>query len=331
MEANGKKLVIGFITYGKATAKYLPYFLPSLTGQTYNNFKIVAVDNTEEEINENSKFINSHYPEIAFEWAGANIGFARAYNRMIEKAASAGAEYFLMLNPDMLLDADAVEKLVEAIGHNQELGSASPKILKWDFANEKKTVIIDTCGIILKPGLRFIDLGQGQVDNGSFNDFGILGPSGAAAMFRVSALEKVKQNNGYFDELMFMYKEDCDLDYRLKLAGYGSKLISGAIIYHDRTASGKGEGNIEIAVNRKRKNRQVKIWSFLNQHIILLKYWKTLKISEKIALLWFALRMLVFALLFEQYLLKQYAVLWKLKKKKSYILYGPLPNKSKGS
>ncbi|MEA3463693.1 MAG: glycosyltransferase, partial [Patescibacteria group bacterium] len=90
-------LIIGFITYGKSTAKYLPYFLPSLKKQTFNNFKIIAFDNTENSDNENINYIKNNHPELEILRAGENIGFARAYNRMINKAVEMNAEYFLAI------------------------------------------------------------------------------------------------------------------------------------------------------------------------------------------------------------------------------------------
>lgn len=317
------KTTIGFITYGKSTAKYLPYFLSSLKGQTFKDFKIIAFDNTEEAENENTRHIRNNYPEIAIMRTGANIGFARAYNAMIGKAKDLDAEYFLALNPDMILEPDAVEKMVKALEGDSDLGSVCPKILKWSFENNKKTSIIDSCGIVLKSGLRFFDLGQGEIDSKQYDNAEILGPSGAAAMYRMSALEKARYNpphpplakggDQYFDELMFMYKEDCDLAYRLHLAGYKSKLVADAVIYHDRTAYGKGEGDLRVALNRKNKSRQVKKWAFLHQQIIFIKYWKLQSFWNKLAIVWHEIKMIVFILLFEQYLLKELLKLVKLK------------------
>ena len=139
-------------------------------------------------------------------------------------------------------------------------------------------------------------------------------------MYRLSALEKIKESNNFFDELMFMYEEDCDLAYRLKLAGYASKCVSQAIIYHDRSASAKGMSNLAVAFNRKNKARWVKEQGFKNKHIIFIKHWRTLKFAGKLQVLWFAFRMFIFALLFEQYQLKQYIVLFKIRKRINKII-----------
>ncbi len=209
----------------------------------------------------------------------------------------------------MILNHDMIEKLILAIGKDENLASAAPKIFKWDFANKKKTKIIDTCGIKEISALRSVDIGQGEVDNGQYDKSEILGPSGAAAIYKLSALDKVKDEYGYFDERMFMYKEDCDLAYRLWSNGYKSKLVPNAIVYHDRTAGAIGKSDIKTAINRKNKSKQVKEWSFLNQHIIFIKHWKTLNLKRKIEVIYFAFKMFIFALLYEQYLLKQYVAI----------------------
>ncbi|MBU2474646.1 glycosyltransferase [Patescibacteria group bacterium] len=308
------KLVVGFITYGELTAKYLPFFLNSLfanLNELSNNFKVLAIDNSEQQNNQNIRYIKNNYSQISIEWAGKNIGFARAYNKMIKKSIDLNAEYFLMFNPDIIIEKKAVKELIKAMDDDSKVEAISPKVLKWNFENNKKTNIIDTCGIQLKSGLRFVDSCQGQDDVGQFNNLEILGPSGTAGIYRISALEKIKQNNQYFDELMFMYKEDCDLVYRLFLNGFKSKCVTEAIIYHDRTVAAKGNSNLLIALNRRNKSKQEKKWAFLNQHIIFVKYWHLQNFWNKLAIIWYEIKILIFVLLFERYLLKQF---WKLRK-----------------
>jgi len=306
------RLYVGFITYGEVTAKYLPYFLSSLKGQSFKDFKILAIDNSEVQENGNTKYIKENFSEIDLKWSGENLGYAKAFNLMISRAVNEGAGYFLALNPDMIIEANALEKLVKAMDDNNELGSATAKVLKWDFINQKKTKIIDSCGLKLLPGLRFVDSREGEQDNADRNDE-IIGVSGACAIYRLSALEKVKQNGQYFDELMFMYKEDCDLAYRLFLNNYKAECVNGSIVYHDRSSAGKGESNLAVILNRKNKSKQVKQLSFLNQQIIFVKYWRLQSLTNKIVIVWFEIKMLVFALFFEPYLLKEFTTLRKIK------------------
>lgn len=313
---NRHELSIGIIVFEQPTVKYLPYFFDSLLKQNYKCFDILVIDNSKNQNNKNYEYIKEIKSlEIDYQFAGSNLGFAKAYNLMVKRATDNNAKYFLAINPDIILEEKAVEKMIEALKNDDSLGSISPKILKWDFDNRQKTKIIDSCGIKFPSGLRFVDLGQGEIDKGQYDDADILGPSGAAAMYRISALKNIKDKNGYFDENMFMYKEDSDLAYRLFLAGYKSKLVPGALVYHDRTAVSGGKSDFSVIKNRKNKSKKINEWSFLNQQIIFWKFWRTISWKNKSALIWRQIKILIYILFFEPYLFKQLWSLYKIRKK----------------
>jgi hypothetical protein len=226
-----------------------------------------------------------------------NIGFGRAYNILIDKAMSDGADYFIALNPDVILDSRCLIELILVLDSKSSLGSVAPKILRWDFSQLVKTDYIDSCGIIMAPGLRFFDLGQGDRDSRIFDSAQILGPSGAAAAFRMTALAAVKSDEGYFDSRMFMYKEDCDLAYRLFLAGYPSKFVPSAIAYHDRSASRFG--------GRKAKSLAIRRWSWQNQRLIWKKYWSQQNLVNRLVIGFYFLAQYVWLSLFEREVLKK--------------------------
>lgn len=308
------KIAIGFITYNTDSAKYLPYFLDSLfkalESFSREDVLVLARDNSDEPDNYNREYIegvfNKEEELIKFRWSGENVGFAKSYNIMIDEADKFGADLFLMINPDTVVAPDSIAKLVSAINSNKMLGSVAPKILRWDFTNLKLTNQIDTCGLMLDRGLTFTDIGQGMIDNGQFYDVSILGPSGAAGLFRMSALNQIKEKTGYLDERMFMYKEDCDLAYRLFLAGFSSMLVPEALIYHDRTASSLGKGFLASLKNRSNKSRAVRSWSFLNQHLLFIKFWSRESFNGRVKILIKILFFVVFALFKEPFLLKNY-------------------------
>lgn len=212
----------------------------------------------------------------------------------------------------MLLEKDAIQKMVEAIDSDGTLGSVAPKLLRWNFKNNLKTNDIDSCGVKLYPGLNFTDACQGKQNKGKCNKARIIGPSGAAGMFRIFALQKIAENGQYFDELMFMYKEDCDLAYRMFLGGFKCKFLNNAVIYHDRTTSSGGRNYLSIIKNRKGRDKNIKAWSFLNQQIIFVKYWGLQSSFNKLNVIWYQVKALVFILLFERFLLKEYANLFKI-------------------
>lgn len=308
------KIAIGFITYNTDTAKYLPYFLDSLfkslESWPKSDFLVLARDNSDEPDNYNREYIedvfNKEEELIKFRWSGENVGFAKSYNVMIDEAIKFEADLFLMINPDVVMTPDVLIKLVAALESDKMLGSVAPKILRWDFANLKLTNQIDTCGLMLSPGLVFTDIGQGLTDNGQFCNISILGPSGAAGLYKISALKAVKEKTGYLDERMFMYKEDCDLAYRLFLSGFSSRLVSDALVYHDRSVSADGKGLLAILKNRSGKSKQVRSWSFLNQHLLFIKFWSKQSISDKLKIIVKLGLFVIYALMKEPFLLKNY-------------------------
>jgi GT2 family glycosyltransferase len=312
------KLAVGVITYNDSSSKYLPDFLGSLF-EALNNlhqveWRILVRDNSEQEQNANQEYFANHVNNIkntSFVWSGSNLGFAKAYNLMILEAKAWGADYFLMINPDTFIKADALVKMLELISSNKQIASVSPKILRWDFEHKKFTNYIDSCGLSVEPGLVFKDIGQGLLDNGEFNKTNIIGPSGAAGLFRITALEDVKGETGYLDEEMFMYKEDCDLAYRLFLRKYQSFLVPQAIVYHDRSVASSGQGVLGILKGRKNKSNLVKSWSFLNQHLLIIKHWKSQSLTAKIQILWRLFWLWSYVLLFEPFLLKNYLIIKK--------------------
>jgi GT2 family glycosyltransferase len=308
------QILIGFIIYGQHTFKYLPHFLASLKKQTFKDFKIIAFNNGVAN-DENVKFLQANYPEIEIIGGGDNLGFARAYNRMITRAFDARVDYFLMTNCDMVYEPDVLEKLFQRLETDRELGSDCPKILKWDFAENKKTDIVDSYGVGLKSGLRFFDIGQGIKDNKKFRYARVIGPSGACGLFRMAALERVKEDDKYLDERMFMYKEDCDLDYRLYLIHQESACVPEAVVYHDRTATGTGSSDAAAIKARSGKSLDVRRWSLLNQQLIFKKYWHLQDFISRLNIIFYLIKSFFYSLVFEQFLLKDYFTIFSRKAK----------------
>ena len=270
------------------------------------------MDNSEQADNDNSRLLESD-SSVHYQWSGSNLGFATAYNILLKRAHSLGASYFLMLNPDMILEPEAINNLLTALISDKKLGSVAPKILHWDFINKQTSDIIDSCGIINLPSLRFVDLGQGEKDRGQYDQHSILGPSGCAGLYRLSALEAIKVNNQYFDQAFFMYKEDADLVYRLQLAGYNSQLVPTAIVYHHRTVKSQGRSWQHIIADRANKSKWSKQESFLGQIIFFYKYWFVQSLWQKFRILIRLKLILSYILFFEPSLLKQLGKFWRKK------------------
>ncbi|MDD2680928.1 MAG: glycosyltransferase family 2 protein [Patescibacteria group bacterium] len=308
------KLVVAFLCYQDSSVPYLSDFLSSLNLALAKlgpepEILVLAGDNSgfndrrNESIIKNFK-INSKY-QVEYIDFKTNLGFAAAYNRLLDKAIHKQAEYFLMLNPDIYLETQSINKLLQAVDSDKNLTAVCPKIYRWDFENKQFTNIIDSCGLRLKPGLRFYDLGQGELDCGQFDKAKIIGPSGAAAMFRLSQLKKIDTGAEIYDEKFFMYKEDCDLAYRLNINNLSTALVAEAICYHDRSAAKQG-GVWHTWRAWQGRSRQTRSWSFVNQHLLFIKYRHLEPIYSRFLVFLQIGFYFLFSLLLAQFLLKDY-------------------------
>ncbi len=350
-EKYSPKVVIGIVLYNQKTSKYLSYFLNSLFLQDYQNIEIIAIDNSEQEDNENIKYLHSirsfkqerkdgyqyfyskekQYPYIIIIRPGYNTGFSKANNIIINQAIKRKADYYITSNVDMIYEQNVVSELVNVMIKNNKTASATCKIKKWNFEDfkehkkdieESKTNFIDSTGIIITKGHRFTERGQGEIDYGQYNkEEEIFGASGALSIYKISALQDIafineKRQKEYFDELMFMYKEDVDLAYRLQYAGYKCIYTPNAIAYHDRSIAGNGNGIINIIKSRLNRQRKAKEWSFLNHHIVLQKYLdKNYSSNVKIRTFWYEFKTFIYVIFREPFLLLQFWKLVKLRKK----------------
>jgi len=315
--ARGSRVYVGFLGYGQSTAKYLPDFLDSLRQQTFTDIEIVAGDNTPTAKDNPNEAVIKDYPSVRYCPFLANLGFAKGYNRLFKLAMEEEADYFLVINPDTCLEPKTIECLVDYLDQHSEVGAVMPKILRWDFQNKCLTKEIDSLGVALTKSGAFYDIGQGRLDGGeSSQPRPIFGFTGAGVLLRLSALRSVAFDNGqyleYFDELMFMYKEDCDLSYRLRLAGWETVLLPAAVIYHDRTAAKAKGGWRSQWKERRQSSKLIRRWSYHN-HIII--FWKYYFLPKKLSTRWheiaYQLKRLAAALTLEPFVLASWRAVFK--------------------
>jgi GT2 family glycosyltransferase len=306
------KLAVAFLCYKNSSVPYLADFLASLEialKQLDEEVLILAGDNSGLDDRRNEDYIkiynNTHQSNISYFDFKKNLGFAAAYNFLINTALKNKAKYFLMLNPDIILDVEAIKEMLLTLESDANLTSVCPKIYRWDFKNKKLTHIIDSCGLQLKPGLRFYDVGQGDLDRGQYDRVEIIGPSGAVAMFRLSDLAKISVNGKFYDERFFMYKEDCDLAYRLRLNNFSTKLLAPAICYHDRSAAKQGD-LWKTWLDWRKRDKRVRSWSFVGQHLLFFKYIPFESYYSRFLIVLKLSFYVFFSLFLAQFLLKDY-------------------------
>lgn len=321
------KVTVGLVLYNAAS--YLKPCLQSLHEQDYADLEIVLLDNGSTD--DTVKIVQEQFPDFELIIAEENLGFGKAHNRILQETEG---DFYACLNFDMIFEPQFISQLVRSMQLEPKLGSVGGKIKRWDFAGYQensgavremgKTNFIDSIGIRILKSHRFEDIGQGEVDYGQFDDVQqIFGVSGAAALYRRSALEDVafageEGGREYFDESMFIYKEDVDLAYRLQWAGWKSQFVPEASCYHDRTIAFRESENTiwKWIKNRRNKPARINRASYLNHHILLSKNFSP-KFSRGVrrATFFYNLKIFFYLLLCEQETLLTWGKYWKLKKK----------------
>lgn len=206
--------------------KYLPALFSSLAKQTVQA-EIVLVDNGSSD--GSVFFVEQNYPAVKVFRNEKNLGFAQGNNIGIKYALEGGVDYVALLNQDTRVEPDWLERLVEKMEADKSIGCCQPTILMWPD-QEKVNSLGNEIHFL---GFGFTK-GNGQKLEAMKQKKGgiqeeITYCSGAACVFRAEALKKV----GLFDEKLFMYQDDLDLGWRLRLAGYRNVLVPTAIVYHE--------------------------------------------------------------------------------------------------
>lgn len=264
--------------------RYLPDLLMSLREQTFRDFSILVIDNasTDGVI----EFLREHYPDVNVIRNANNSGFAGAHNQGIKYALhgwrNEGVEnrYVLVTNPDIILTPDCMARIVEEADlAGERCGSLGAKLLRVTREGEEpltettRTSIIDSTGLLVRRGRRITDRGAGELDRGQYDDVrDVFGVSGALALLRASALAAVHMGDEYFDAAFFAYKEDADMAWRLRLAGYEARFVPDAVAYHFRRAGGTDKsGPLEWLKNYRQKSPLISFYSYRNHCALLFK------------------------------------------------------------
>jgi GT2 family glycosyltransferase len=206
---------------------------------------------------------------------GWEAGFARAINRGIREGSG---ELVVFCNADLFPTPTYLTEIVAFFDRRPQAGAAIGKILRYDLDADAPTGLIDTAGLLLTRQRRFMPRGEGEPDNGRYDDeIEVFAVDGAALAARRTALEATAFENEYLDENFVTHKEDHDISWRLRLAGWECWCVPSAVAYHARTTRGLGSTSYLSAVRsfhriEQQKSQRVQINAMKNQWLMLIKY-----------------------------------------------------------
>jgi GT2 family glycosyltransferase len=170
------------------------------------------------------------FPQVSMLPLRRNTGFARAVNIA---ASRSSADIVITLNPDTVPSESFVDEITRPFQTDANIASVAGTLLF-----ERRPDIIASAGINVHRNGVAIDALLGQPRAPDAQPVPVFGASAGAAAYVREAFLSV----GGLAEPFFMYLEDVDLAWRLRLRGYESVWSPGATALHSYSASA-GEGS----------------------------------------------------------------------------------------
>lgn len=192
------------------------------------DLEVFVVDNAS--VDGSQAMIKKQFPRVRLIENHQNLGFAKANNQALRQCQG---RYVLLLNPDTLIQEDTLTVLIELQERNPRIGAVGCMLINPDgsfqIASRRSlptpwvafTRIVGLSRIFPRSRI-FGRYNMTYLDPERESEIDVL--SGSLMMLRREAIAGIN----YFDEDYFMYGEDIDLCYRLKLAGW-------QILYTPRT------------------------------------------------------------------------------------------------
>jgi GT2 family glycosyltransferase len=155
-----------------------------------------------------------------------NEGTTGSINRAV---AATESRYVLLLNNDVELEPEYLEKLVASLDRDPQLGFVTGKLLRAT----QRTHLDGAADAMLMAGAAY-RLGNFDRDDGRFDRaMPVLSGCGAAVLYRREAFVQ----SGGLDLDFFAYLDDLDLALRAQLLGYGGLYLPDAVAYHIGSAT----------------------------------------------------------------------------------------------
>jgi GT2 family glycosyltransferase len=276
--------------------KFLKKYLPSLIANTPktldgSNVEIIVADNgsTDNSLN----LLSSSFPQIRQIPLDCNYGFTGGYNRALTQV---DAEYFILLNSDILVPDNWLQPLISFMDAHPEAGVCQPKMLSEGRHQELSIAATgkeDLSGLFIAGANNgngnlsggkelfeyagacggFIDilgfpfcrgrvLSDVEEDSGQYdNAIQCFWASGACMVVRSSVWREI----GGLDESFFAHMEEIDFCWRAQLAGHQVWAVPQSHVFH--------VGGGTLPNNSPRK-------LFLNYRNNLLMLYKNLPVDE---------------------------------------------------
>jgi GT2 family glycosyltransferase len=283
---------VSIVTYN--SARYIQRCYESVVQQKRfglgENLFVSIIDNGSTDETKDIVQALSPAPSI-IESLPVNLGFAGGHNRAVTLFFESPSDFFLTLNPDVILPLEFLQSLCARILSYPSAGIFTPKLLRAD--DELYPLIpprLDAAGMYFTYSLRHLDRGDGEISEGRFQvEQPVSGGTGACLCLRRSCVEDLlltgtrepdvdrvypqlsqerEKRRFLFDEAFFAYREDADLMWRAAKLGWRCIYLPTVVALHRRTVVPERRTSLPPVLNlnsvRNRFLLQLNNYSFLH-------------------------------------------------------------------
>ncbi|MFA6988433.1 MAG: glycosyltransferase family 2 protein [Candidatus Gastranaerophilaceae bacterium] len=254
-----KKVAIIMINYKHYAKRFLHDSFASLEKLNYpkDKYRVYVVDNVTSP--ETIEICQQLAPGASIVPSSGN-GWGLANNLGVKQAIKDGFDdYFFFVNMDTEFDAEFVTEAVRAYESDNRIGIVQSKLLLHTPVDGK--YMLNSKG----NNLTFLGFGycagDGKTDDVKAEISDITYASGAALLVS----KKVWQETGEFDESYFMYHDDVEINFKVKLAGYRTVLAPRSVVYHKHEF-----GRSIVQINFMERNRLRFLLEFYKWQTLLL-------------------------------------------------------------
>jgi O-antigen biosynthesis protein len=232
------RISIVIVTYNQY--EYTEKCLQSVQANTKSNYEIIIVDNNSSDntINGLNKFQN-----IKLIKNKENVGFTKAANQGIK---AAGGEYILLLNNDIIVTENWLERMIDVAESNHAFGVVGPISNQVSGVQIDKNAKYDSIEEMHKYAAKIK-----KENAGKYFEF----PRVAflCTLIKREVIDKIGGLDERFSPGNF---EDDDFCLRVELAGYKTVIAQDVFIHHYGSKSFKANG-VEEYAKRLEQNKQI--------------------------------------------------------------------------